>query len=97
MRGRDRTWSLSPGQSLSLSLSQSPSPSQSSQRLGINATFKVTPGIYQQLLIVNARIGGEKINILRLKMVLIKYNEYNVCLVLMEFALDESDFPFLNF
>jgi hypothetical protein len=27
--------------------------------LSIDATFKVTPGNYQQLLVVNARIAGE--------------------------------------
>lgn len=31
-----------------------------SPRLGIDATFKVTPGNYAQLLIINARIGGEE-------------------------------------
>ena len=54
-RGRGRAWSLSPGQFTSQS---SPLQTPSSQRLGIDATFKVTPGNYQQQLIVNARIGG---------------------------------------
>ena len=53
--GTGRGWSPSPGYS-----SPSSSPLSLWLRIGVDATFKVTPGNFQQLLIINARIGGER-------------------------------------